>query len=610
MRILSINYTNNRLQSKNISQSSFQAATKQPAKIAILKSKTSYMIQDFLHAYQDIKNMLEQKTAVGLEKIALNYPEVTLGENLVFHNCGEEKNSISIRVAESEKHKGLTYIARRQGDTESTKKNILNSFMISGSERLVKNFKPNYSKYFPEEKIYITSDELEKEHLEENLQKLLEDLEPMLLKFRKFLVKNSEFDLKLPDGKINYTEFSNIKEVFRKFEHIEEQTARISHKRILAMNSEFADYKPVTGLKSYMFQNIGEENLSIHFSEYNDKNGFNLKRLYVYDKENNPIKVFGIIDNEKFVTNLNINTPNALPKKYTYANSEELEKEYLPEFKKYFKLYDDKLKEYQKHVDKTVDSLFKQEIKGEFSTESASLLSEALDWYKLAKIKLRKLPNLVASSIKTNVEKLGPATGRTGLWIKDEEQNRIIQFLPINSKMHDNLIRISIIEEKTSNKKDFLVHNFKHIVKNYNPQYPTIIPKILKYASEREIEESNLDATIRFLKNKCEELATKADEAYEKREKIAKDLNLEQKALQKEKNRQKGIQKVKEYKEYKKVCKDIFTDAFDKLNEVMQDFENGTIYNEGVESFNEAMAKIINNIKDFHSAQRKAKLNK
>ena len=642
MHILSINNTNYRFQDKKISQPNFGAVVKQPPKIGVLKSKTSYMIQDFLHGYRDIKNMLGQKTAAGLEKIALYYPEVTIGENLVFHNCGEDKNSISIRVAESEKYRGLTYIARREGDTENTRKNILNSFMISNHDKLIKNFKPNYSKCFPEEKIFITQEEIENEHLEENLQKLLEDLDPMLLKFRKFLAKNNDIDLKLPDGKISYPEVCNIKEAFRIFNEIEEQAARISNKRILAMNSSFEDYKPVTGLKSYMFQNLGSENLSIHFTEWEDKNGFNLKRLYVYDKDNNPIKVFGIIDNEKFITNINPKYPSTLPEKYIFANSEELEKEYLPEFKKYFELYNDKLRQYQKHVNKTVDSLFKQEIQGEFSIESASLLSEALDWYKLAKIKLRKLPSPVATSIKTKVEKLEPATGRTGLWLKDEEENRIIQFLPINSRAHDNLIRISIIEENSSNKKDFLVHNFKHIVKNYNPQYPTIIPKILKYASEREIEENNLEATFRFLKNKCEEFATKADDAYEKREKLAKDLDRKEQTAKAAKTAKKvkkvkiakkeqeksnkivdnteislkkttvkleKLKKAKEYKEYKKACKEIFIDAFDKLNDIMQDFEYGTLYNEGLENFNEAMAKIINNIKNFHSAQRKAKLN-
>ena len=140
MQILSIN-TNYKLQNSKTIQPRFQAAIKEPAKIGILKSKTSYMMQDFLHAYQEIKKILEQKTAAGLEKIALNFPDITIGENLIFHNCGEDKNSITIKVAESERYKGLTYIARRKGNTEYSKRILLNSFMVEGSSKLIKNYK-------------------------------------------------------------------------------------------------------------------------------------------------------------------------------------------------------------------------------------------------------------------------------------------------------------------------------------------------------------------------------------------------------------------------------------------------------------------------------------
>ena len=175
MQVLSINNINHKTYNTN-----FRAAKPQMQRNGVLKSKTSYMIQDFLHAYDDIKQILSRKTEVGIKKIAEYYPEVTLGENLVFHNCGEEKNSISIRVAESEQFKGLIYVARRKGNTESTKKVILSSFMLDGCYRLVSNFKPNYSKYFPKEKEYISQETIDEQNLEEHLQNIFADLEPML----------------------------------------------------------------------------------------------------------------------------------------------------------------------------------------------------------------------------------------------------------------------------------------------------------------------------------------------------------------------------------------------------------------------------------------------
>ena len=582
MHILSVNNINYRTCNTN-----FKSAKPQVPKVGVFERKTSYMVQDFLHGFNEIKEVLSRKTDVGLAKIAQDYPDVTLGENLVFHNCGEGKNSISIRTAESEQYRGLTYIARRQGNTESTKKVILNSFMIEGFYKLVSNFKPNYSKYFPKDREYISSDEMLEKHLEEDLQKVLSDLEPMLLKFRKFLAKNDKTDLKLPDGKMSYNEVLNVKEAFRICKNIEEQVQNISHKRYLAMNSNFKDYCNVSGLKSYMFKNLGNEKLSINFSEFEDKQGYNLKRLYVYDNEGEIIKLFTIIDNEKFATNIKQVNPSVLPDKYTFANTEEFDTKYFPEFKKYFKLYIDKLKEYQAYVNKTIDGFSKQEINGEFDIEQASILSEALDWYNLSKIKLQKLPNNLANSIKTNVQKIEPAVGKTGIWLKNDEQNKIIQFLPVNSKQHEKLVRISITDMQTSEKNDFLIHKFKHIVKNYNPQYPTIIPKFLKYATQKEIEDSNLESVFRYLKSKCEELATKADEAYEKREILAKQLRQQKKVDLADKKSEKKAE-VDRYKELKTSCKKMFKEALNNLDN-------------GFENFNQIISEMQKQVEEFYN---------
>ncbi len=588
MQILSTRNINPNSQYSTVQHPQFKGVTAKADKIGMLGRESSYMIQDFLHRYDEIKKILERKTEEGLRKIALYYPEITLGENIVFHNCGEEKNSISIRIAESEKYRGLAYIARRKGNTESTRKIILDSFMLDGRERLISNYKPNYSKFFPKEREYISQEMLEKQNLEENLQNLLRDLDPAMLKFRKFLAKNSDSDIKLPDGKIDYKAIENIKEAFRICSEIEKQTEQISNKRVLAMNSEFKDYSAISGLKSYMFKNLGEEKVSIKLSEIENKQGYNLKRLYIYDENNKPIRTFMIVDNEKFVTNLNQNLPNDIPRTFTFANSEELEKDYLPEFEKYFKLYTDKLKEYQRHVNKTVNGLLKQEISGEFDLNTSSILSEALDWYNVAKIKLRKLPPLVSNSIRSKVQQLEPAVGKTGLWLKDDDRKKIIQFLPLNSRDHKNLIRISITDMNTSQKKDYLIHDFKHIVENYNPQYPTIIPKILKYASEKEIEESGLEIEFRYIRKKSEELAIKSDSAFEKREELLKE--------RKEKERTKKIktkqaEKLKEYRELTKSCKQQFDEALKNLDK-------------GIENFNTTIDEIKRKLNDFYNSQK------
>lgn len=553
----------------------------------VLKYTTTRLIDDFLHRYNEIISILEQKTPEGLEKLAQLYPQITIGENLVFHNCGENNNSISIRVARSNKYKGLTYIARKEGSSEFKIRNTLNSFMISGKDKLVSNYNPNSSKYFPEDRKYFSEEELNRGNCDEDLQKLLTDLDPAMLEFRKFLARNIDKYNRIPDGKLNFIDVSEIKKAFRICQNIEEEKSKISKKRMLKMNQNFADLKPVSGLQNIMFQNLGEEKLSIYITEYENKEGFNLKRLYVYDKDNNLKKAFLIVDNEKFVKNLDKNNPNSLPRRFIYANSEELKSEFLPEFKKYFELYESKLKEYEKYVNKTVDSYIKTEICGEFPIVYSEILSEALDWYNLAKIKLRKLPSDLAIKTKEKVENLPAATGRTGFWYKDDENRILLQFLPISNRQHNNLLRISITNMENSEKKEFLIHEFKYIVKNYNPEYPTIIPKFLKYATEDELEESQVTNYFRILRNKTEELAVKADETYDK----INEIRLKER---KERELEKAIEKENknDYMNLIKKCKTQFNQAIKNADK-------------DVSQFNKTILDIQNAINDYIKSMQK-----
>lgn len=561
----------------------------------ILKKTTINLIEDFLHRYDEIISILERKTPEGLEKLAQLYPNITIGENLVFHNCGENKNSISIRVARSNKYRGLTYIARKEGSSEFKIRNTLNSFMISNKDKLVSNYNPNSSKYFPEDRKYFSEEELSRGNYDEELQKLLNDLDPVMIEFGKILLWNSDKYNKLPDGKLDFSDVSEIKKAFRICQNIEEEKSKISKKRMLRMNQNFADLKPVSGLQNIMFQNLGDEKLSIYMTEYENKEGFNLKRLYVYDKDSNLKKAFLIVDNEKFVKNLDKNNPNSLPRRFIYANSEELKSEFLPEFKKYFDLYESKLKEYEKYVNKTVDSYLKTEICGKFPIVYSEILSEALDWYNLAKIKLRKLPSDLAIKTKEKVENLPPATGRTGFWYKDDKNRILLQFLPISSRQYNNLLRISITNMENSEKKEFLIHEFKYIVKNYNPEYPTIIPKFLKYATEDELEESQVTNYFRILRNKTEELAVKADETYDK----INEIRLKER-------KERGLERAKERAEKKAKEKENKDEYMNLIKECKMQF-NQAIKNadKDVCQFNKTILDIQNAINDYIKSMQK-----
>ena len=94
MQILSIKNTRNNNQFNAIQHPQFKGiiATK-PSNVGKLGRETSLMIQDFIHRYDEIKKVLERKTEEGLKKIAMYYPEISIGETLVFHNCGDDKSS-------------------------------------------------------------------------------------------------------------------------------------------------------------------------------------------------------------------------------------------------------------------------------------------------------------------------------------------------------------------------------------------------------------------------------------------------------------------------------------------------------------------------------------
>ena len=63
----------------------------------------------------------------------------------------------------------------------------------------------------------------------------------------------------------------------------------------------------------------------------------------------------------------------------------------------------------------------------------------------------------------------------------------------------------------------YLLKDNKYIIKNFNPKYPTIIPKELIYTDKDEINNLEMAQCTRFLKIKLDELVNEADNAFETR---------------------------------------------------------------------------------------------
>ena len=583
MQVLPVqNFNKNNNSFRNTTNVNFKSAIDFARPTAgIVKRDTKVLFSDIMHAYGEIKEVLERKSDKGLEHLMQVFPNITIKGNLIFYNCGENNSAISIRVAESNKYRGLVHLSRRILDKATGRYKTVEAFMFDGKEKLIKDFSPNHSNRFPNVRNYFSQEEIEKDNLDEKITKLLNDLDGTLLKFRLVLAKNSNNYLKTPDGKIPYEVASQVRSAFNICDEITKSTNKIPHKMLLAINKNFPDYLAVTGLKTYAFKNLGEDNLTINLSSI-EKDGEEFKRLTVYDSENKPFKTFLIKNDEKFVSNLTQAYPNNFPRKLAYANIKEMEKEYLPEFNKYFSLYLEKLKEYQNVINKNVDKYFYKDIDGEISDNVHNLFDEAAEWYEISKVKLRKLPNPVAARIRSTIAEMALDSGSKGAWFNGLEGNKTVNLLPVTSEKHSGLYRLTIINNDTKETKMYLIKDFKYIVKNFNPKYPTIIPDYLFYINEGDMKDLDLENCARFLKMRLEQLATVADEAFEhrfeKKIKIPKNPrpSITKKPRIERKPKEKNIFKTREYQRIAKECKEQFNEALKNLSSGMDNF-NATI---------------------------------
>lgn len=607
-------------------QPTFKASVKQlEIPKAHLKRDTSILISDILHAYREVLSKLELKTEKGLEILAQKYPDVKIGDVLVFHNCGPENNSITISTGEVAKHKGLTYFSRREGYKRSEKHNVLEAFMVEGNERMLKNFDVEHSMRFPTERVYLNQEELSNSDKEEKLNKLLQELDFAMLKFRKFLDKNMNDNLKLPDGRIPYQHLENMKLALKMSDYITERSTKIHRLKMLDLNKDFEQYCALTGLKSYMFKDLGEEKVAINLSQVN-REGEDLKRLSVYDREGKPLRTFLIKNNEKFISNLTQAKPTYIPVKYSYADTKEMEEKYLPEFNKYIKLYLDKLTEYRNYIDNYIKTQEDKKMIGKLAPEVNQLLKESLDLYQRAKKTFEGIHTKKAVAIKRQVGGLKPDFDKKGVWFNDTERNKTMQILPIKNKRHQGLCRLTVIDNETNELQMFLIKDFTFIVRNYNKDIPENIPPKLFYASIAEVEDANLEQYCRFIRRKMEELNAYADYAYDNRnmvepkkkevkpkvqksdkekelERLKRKERREAEKVQRaeelarkkaEKIREKELEKIfkEEYKNIVKTCKEKFSEALYNLDN-------------GLAEFNKAMQEIQQKVTEFYIQNKK-----
>ena len=591
MQILSINnyQPNHKLQT-------FKAGPVQTA--GTLKYSTSRNVEAIMSAYREIMSRLACKTDEGLKKIQENFKNVTIGEGITFHNCGERGTSILIRSAESKKYHNLTRIIERKGRSINYgTKIVINSFILDGNNRLLENKDENVQKSYPSERVYLTSEEIEKGDYNNRLERVLNDLDAAMLPFRKYLLINRNEDLKLPDGKIPFGLVDDMKKIEDLHKDIDLKLGLLPAKAALEARKSYPSCRFQTGLKTHSFTYPDGS-----YIVYTPSEGeYDLKRFVKYDKDGKVLKLFMAVDGSKLVSNLNKDYPAYIPDNFKYADEAQIQQEeFLPDFQELLSTYKLKLMGLSKAIETYLDESKLVETKIPLPEAVSSAFESASETYDKVNEIFKKIPVSEGIAIRKAFPEF--ALGIKGLTFNNYEDDTSVQLLPVNSNKHTGLSRFTV---KKSGKPEqiYLLKDNKYIVSNYNPRYPLVIPNILKFADDSEIKEVLQDAMpyISYMKKKADEYKSHVESCAEE---------FRNSKIEKEEAKEKAKEKVKEkidYSEFGEAKSKQKIRAMEKRNLIKecQKLISDAINSENIENLYANVREIKNKMDEFltHNAE-------
>lgn len=91
---------------------------------------TIEVVSSISNAYKDILKKISEKTPEGMEIIEKEYKDFKSTRSLMFHNCGENKTSIQVRVPDGKDGKDFIKIVVKKGNNFVDDRVILDSFTI------------------------------------------------------------------------------------------------------------------------------------------------------------------------------------------------------------------------------------------------------------------------------------------------------------------------------------------------------------------------------------------------------------------------------------------------------------------------------------------------
>ena len=480
-----------------------------------MSQNTVRTLESINSTLKDLTSKLNLKTEAGLEKLQEMYPDFSIEKGLIFHNCGEKKLSIAIKSAESKDFQGLTKIIVRQGNSTYSKRIVLDSFLVKDSRQLVSNFDRTHLSQFPKNCEFYTDEEISSGGMETKLNVILEELDFAMLKFRKFLAKNMDTDLKLQDGIFPQYVSNNIAEIFKIYDDVSSRLSGLSKRFSYNIKSTYQDYALKIGSTDHTLTNIGPEKLSMTLTRPNLSEHSDMAKLVVYNADGSIRNAFLIKDNNKLVANFNDKYINYIPEKLIYTDAQKLDSpENLPLLNTYLKMYRTKLEDFKMFVAKAIYDKSYKAPDGIFSGKEAKHITNIIEQYNEITEFFSTLTPAKVNTIKSNFPELYISAGKRGFTFQNFENNKSITVLQMASKNEPNLLRITIGGENSA--QMYLIKYGQKVVKNYNPEYPQMVPPVLKFYDEDEIKELELAKPLEFVDSMLTKFKTFVQEENER----------------------------------------------------------------------------------------------
>ena len=515
-------------------------------------------------AYQEISEHLSLKNDKGLEIIQKNC-DFELGRSMIFHNCGKDKNTILVSVPDSKTPRELMKIVVKKGKDYPDNKIFLNSFTISEYNKILKDENPNKAYIFPNNAEFLKSEELKNTNIESNLQNVLEDLDIEMLKLRKYLIKLGEQFSKPKVFKLEDKTLENFKNIDSLYEKTDKLLKTLPEKFSIKLRNEYGDYKLQAKQPTHILTNIGDEKNQIVFKKLNNPTHGTLTRIMVLDQNDEIVKGYLFDKENRLISNFNPKNFNIIPPKLTFHDKGSAEA-IMPELEKYLQKYSEKLEDFNKFLNQKIYERSLAPVIGKIKGEPLEQVKGLYEIYDDLTEKFSQLNNTALSKIKTSYPKWNAIGGQRGFVFKTGNGENI-SIVKMNGKNGNKFIRLCIADKGESK---YLLFSQDQVVKNFNPKYPQLLPPVVKYYNDIEIDEIGIEPFIKKAFSEIEEFKNYFDSPNPIPQNISDNYSEISKCGKSANNIKKSDSE--EYKKLMKECKTRFAEAMQNAENNLQDF--------------------------------------